>query len=115
MPRVNLAWDLDGEGKNVLRGGFGLFYNRNMGNVEYDQSLHLIPAAYALTTGAGDGFNYTPTARRSVCATTRCRRRRWQPHRRVDDQHVHAELLHVPEDEQLQRFVRSPHHVEPGR
>ncbi len=62
MPRVNLAWDLDGEGKNVLRGGFGLFYNRNMGNVEYDQSLHLIPAAYALTTGAGDGFNYTNAA-----------------------------------------------------
>jgi hypothetical protein len=30
-----------------------------MGNVEYDQSLHLIPAAYALSTGAGDGFNYT--------------------------------------------------------
>ena len=30
-----------------------------MGNVEYDQSLHLIPAAYGLTTGAGDGSNYT--------------------------------------------------------
>jgi hypothetical protein len=59
MPRVNLAWDIDGEGKNVLRGGYGIFVNRNMGNVEYDQSLHLIPAAYALTTGAGDGFNYT--------------------------------------------------------
>jgi hypothetical protein len=59
MPRVNLAWDLDGEGKNVLRGGFGLFYNRNMGNVEYDQSLHLIPAAYGLTTSAGDAPNYT--------------------------------------------------------
>ena len=36
MPRVNLAWDIDGEGKNVLRGGYGMFYNRNMGNVEYD-------------------------------------------------------------------------------
>ena len=35
MPRVNLAWDIDGEGKNVLRGGYGMFYNRNMGNVEY--------------------------------------------------------------------------------
>ena len=36
MPRVNLAWDIDGKGNNVLRGGYGLFYNRNMGNVEYD-------------------------------------------------------------------------------
>ena len=59
MPRVNLAWDIDGEGKNVLRGGYGMFYNRNMGNVEYDQSLHLIPAAYSVTTGAGDGAGYT--------------------------------------------------------
>jgi hypothetical protein len=59
MPRVNIAWDLDGEGKNVLRGGYGLFYNRNMGNVEYDQSLHLIPAAYALTTNTFDGSGYT--------------------------------------------------------
>ena len=37
LPRVNIAWDIDGEGKNVLRGGYGLFFNRNMGNVEYQQ------------------------------------------------------------------------------
>ena len=37
MPRVNVAWDLDGQGNNVLRGGYGMFFNRNMGNVEYDQ------------------------------------------------------------------------------
>ena len=39
LPRVNAAWDIDGEGNNVLRGGYGIFYNRNMGNVEYDTSF----------------------------------------------------------------------------
>ena len=41
LPRVNVAWDIDGEGNNVLRGGYGMFYNRNMGNVEYDNTLRL--------------------------------------------------------------------------
>ena len=46
LPRINAAWDIDGEGKNVLRGGYGMFFNRNMGNVEYDNSLRLAPNAY---------------------------------------------------------------------
>ena len=25
----------------MLRGGYGMFYNRNMGNVEYDNTLRL--------------------------------------------------------------------------
>ena len=48
LPRINAAWDIDGEGKNVVRGGYGLFYNRSMGNVEYDNSLRLPPNAYAV-------------------------------------------------------------------
>jgi hypothetical protein len=48
LPRINAAWDIDGQGKNVLRGGYGLFYNRSMGNVEYDNSLRLPPNAYAV-------------------------------------------------------------------
>jgi hypothetical protein len=67
MPRVNVAWDIDGEGKNVLRGGYGLFYNRNMGNVEYDNTLRLPPALYSLNIdafggsgyGGGTGLSYT--------------------------------------------------------
>ena len=54
MPRINAAWDIDGQGNNVLRGGYGLFYNRNMGNVEYDNTLHLPPARYQTTTGRND-------------------------------------------------------------
>ena len=59
LPRVNVAWNIDGEGNNVVRGGYGIFYNRNMGNVEYDNSLRLAPNAYQvgvdLWTGGGYG------------------------------------------------------------
>ena len=54
LPRVNAAWDIDGESKNVVRGGYGMFYNRNMGNVEYDNSLRLPPNAYAVTATQGN-------------------------------------------------------------
>jgi hypothetical protein len=47
MPRVNAAWDIAGNGNHVLRGGFGLFYNRNMGNLEYDY-LRIPPTSYAV-------------------------------------------------------------------
>jgi hypothetical protein len=58
LPRVNVAWNIDGEGNNVLRGGYGLFYNRNMGNVEYDNSLRLAPNAYALKVDLWTGGGY---------------------------------------------------------
>jgi hypothetical protein len=66
LPRVNVAWDIDGESKNVVRGGYGLFYNRNMGNVEYDNTLRLAPNAYRVGIdfwaaggyGEGIGLNY---------------------------------------------------------
>ncbi len=47
MPRVNMAWDIDGEGNNVLRGGYGMFFNRNMGNVEYDGLCGYPPQRYS--------------------------------------------------------------------
>ena len=58
MPRVNMAWDINGNGNNVLRGGYGLFYNRNMGNVEYDPATKLPPASYRINQDAGGGANY---------------------------------------------------------
>lgn len=58
LPRINAAWDIDGEGNNVLRGGYGLFYNRNMGNVEYDNTLRLAPNAYQVSTDFWAGSNY---------------------------------------------------------
>lgn len=75
LPRVNVAWDLDGEGNNVVRGGYGLFFNRNMGNVEYDQTLRLPPNAYNLKVdmwsggGYGNGLGLTyDTAREATLA-----------------------------------------------
>ena len=75
LPRVNMAWDIDGEGNNVLRGGYGLFYNRNMGNVEYDNTLRLAPNAYQVSTdfwaggGYGNGVGLTyDTAREATLA-----------------------------------------------
>jgi hypothetical protein len=58
LPRVNVAWDIDGEGNNVVRGGYGLFFNRNMGNVEYDNTLRLAPNSYQVVTDfwAGGGY-----------------------------------------------------------
>jgi len=66
LPRVNAAWDIDGQGNNVVRGGYGIFYNRNMGNVEYDNTLRLAPNSYQIETdfwagsgyGNGTGLNY---------------------------------------------------------
>ena len=59
MPRANVAWDIDGQGNNVVRGGYGWFYNRNMGNVEYDNTLHIPPAAYQIS-GIGNLSDGTP-------------------------------------------------------
>jgi hypothetical protein len=54
MPRVNLAWDVTGNSNNVLRGGFGIFYNRNMGNLEYDY-LRIPPTSYRVSINSSQG------------------------------------------------------------
>jgi hypothetical protein len=58
MPRVNLAWNIDGESNNVLRGGYGLFYNRYMGNVEYDNTLRLPPDIYSINANDDNAVSY---------------------------------------------------------
>ncbi len=113
LPRVNVAWDIDGEGNNVLRGGFGMFYNRNMGNVEYDNTLRLPP-------------NCLP-GRHGFLGRRRLRRRRrpdlrhdqrghaGQPHRQHRDQLADPGFVPVAQDEQLQHVLRPAHPVESGR
>ncbi len=57
MPRVNVAWDIAGNGTNVLRGGYGVFFNRPPGNVEYSV-MGMPPALHQVTQDAYGGFGY---------------------------------------------------------
>lgn len=42
-PRLNFAWDINGNGNFVLRGGGGIFYNRVQGNFQYDPAIRNPP------------------------------------------------------------------------
>jgi Carboxypeptidase regulatory-like domain len=65
LPRVNVAWDLHGNGVSVLRGGYGMFANRPRGSVEAGPALNVPPNGYHVgadafydTSLGGTGLTY---------------------------------------------------------
>lgn len=59
MPRLNFAWDVSGNGDTVIRGGAGTFYNRPMGNAEYDV-IRIPPNGYGTSIDAYAGADLGP-------------------------------------------------------
>jgi hypothetical protein len=56
MPRLNFAWDISGDGDTIVRGGGGVFFNREQGNAQYN-IINIPPNSYASTLDAGNFQN----------------------------------------------------------
>ncbi len=59
MPRVNFAWDVKSDGDLIVRGGTGIFYVREQGNVQYNV-INVPPNSFQSTLDAGTLQNAFP-------------------------------------------------------
>jgi hypothetical protein len=56
-PRIGFAWDLKGDAKSVLRGGYGIYYDQSFLNVPLFAVQQSNPEIYATFLNDGDNLN----------------------------------------------------------
>jgi hypothetical protein len=58
-PRIGFAWDIRGDGRTSLRGGYGVAYERNFGNVTFNVLFN--PPNYGVVALTADSLNANGT------------------------------------------------------